>query len=652
MDAACLIGLCAAAAQSVVEGATEAAPTPGAEAEDDGWVLFSEAVTALGIAVLVLAQLLAPAALRLYRRLLTRLMGESARHAVGARAIEPRERRWPAGVLLAAAERRRLRVLWVLIGVVALYAAAAAWSYRFEYASDRNELISLAVSWCLFASFSAPVVLLGVSASRFASHFWTYFAPAAFAAVAAQIVVARGADFANAESPPDLLPVLGAIAALTGIGVVLRAALPARWRRAARHWLAARRWRAGIVGALAYLLLIGLIEVGGDRVVEELDLRAAHARTFTRDLTLGCALAAVAIALCYVTLVDRSKRIVVPLLAAALFVIVVVTMAVGLAMHEWWLARDGGEHLVVAVTVGLGVALLVAWFLLSWIGLAYERKLFSDAQFQVFCWMISVAGVVIFVETLAYEDVLIHDARNLQLAAATGLALLAYWVLTRWFVKPLRTDRRLLVLRVFAQDSRGERLLDALEYRWRFIGPIVLIGGPDMAARTIDPAKAAGLLRLRIKDAFVPSRQVLHKRVAAMDDEPDPDGRYRVNEFYCFDDLWKEAVERLLDVSDAVVLDLRGFNAERRGTAYEIGLLARCGALPRTVFLVDRSTDRAAVRAAMREGGSDGQLPPEQVMEATAALRGRDLVDALVRRMPPVGVAARDAMAAHEPAAG
>ena len=85
---------------------------------------------------------------------------------------------------------------------------------------------------------------------------------------------------------------------------------------------------------------------------------------------------------------------------------------------------------------------------------------------------------------------------------------------------------------------------------------------------------------------------------------------------------------------------------------YEIGLLARCGALPRTVFLVDRSTDRAAVRAAMREGGSDGQLPPEQVMEATAALRGRDLVDALVRRMPPVGVAARDAMAAHEPAAG
>ena len=81
MDAACLIGLCAAAAQSVVEVATEAAPTPGAEAEDDGWVLFSEAVTALGIAVLVLAQLLAPAALRLYRRLLTRLMGESARHA-------------------------------------------------------------------------------------------------------------------------------------------------------------------------------------------------------------------------------------------------------------------------------------------------------------------------------------------------------------------------------------------------------------------------------------------------------------------------------------------------------------------------------------------------------------------------------------------
>jgi hypothetical protein len=281
----------------------------------------------------------------------------------------------------------------------------------------------------------------------------------------------------------------------------------------------------------------------------------------------------------------------------------------------------------------LGV--LAASFMLSWIGLAYEQKVFSDAQFQVFCWMITVAGVVICVGTIVRGSKL-FDPMNLWLLGATGVALVVYWLVTRYGIQPLDSNRRLLVLRVFSKERRGERLLDELEYRWRFIGPIVLIGATDVAKRTIDPAKAADFLRRRMEDIFVPSLYVLHKRVAAMDETPDPDGRYRVNEFFCFDNTWREAVRLLLDSSDAIVLDLSEFTADRQGTAWELGQLRERGALPRTVFLVSDQTDRDAVCAALHlPPGSE--LPAGAVIRVDRSVDGAQLVEALVRRIPQSG---------------
>jgi hypothetical protein len=630
MDLPCLIGICAAAAQTVDPAAAQTAA-------DSELRELSDMVTWLGIIVLVVAQFAAPALLRLYRRLLLKLMSGSARTALGAAALDPRGASWNAETLLHALETQRLRVLQVLIVVVLIYSAIAGYLYAFGFRTERNHAISLFVSFYLFASFSAPVVLLGVSAANFARHFWTYFAPAAFAAVAMQIVVANVSATVDTGPPPDLLPVLGGIAGVTLGALAVRAMVPVAWWRGARAWVKAHRPASVAIGLVLLFVLLGALDIGANDLAEEIAMK----RSFARNLLLGCGLAAVAITLCYFTLVDRSKRIVVPLLAAALFSVVALTVVLSVALMTLMGIESEGEggagQIALAIGLAFGASLMLAWFMLSWIGLAYEQKVFSDAQFQVFCWMISVAGVVIFTETLVYEDVLLGDAVNRRLALATLIALLAYWALMRWFVRPLHSDRRLLVLRVFAQDSRGERLLDALEYRWRFIGPIVLIGGPDIAVRTIDPAKAANFLRLKLKDTFVPNRQVLHKRVAAMDDEPDPDGRYRVNEFYCFDDLWKEAVQLLLDSSDAIVLDLRGFTAERQGTAYEIGLLASRGALARTVFLVNASTDMQAVRQAMRAAGGGAELPAGQVIEVESTMRGLRLVEALVQRMPAAG---------------
>jgi hypothetical protein len=653
MDATCLIGLCAAAAQTVAEaGATAAADpaAPASAAHSDGARDFSQALVWLGILTVLAAQIAAPWSLKRYRRRLLGFMGSASRKALGLAELAVAEP-WTASRLLGAMERQRRRVLGVLVAVVLVYAVGAALAWGYVGDDSKVTLVSRGVSFLMFASLSAPVVLLGVSAANFGRLFWVWVAPVAFASIAMQIVVINGIG-GDGEDWRTTLKALLLVVSLTVLAVAVRELAPAAWWQRAVDWMRGHRRSAVALGALGVLLLLALIGWVSPESAAPADAGAVaggeggevgiggtgtdNALEAVRDLrlnawqktTLGLLAAAAAILGCYLTLVDRIKRILVPLIAVGLFTLLTAAALIGMA-----LLADAPAW---AVLPGALLALLLAWlpatFVLSWVGLAYERKLFSDAQFQVFCWMLAISGVVIGIETQANDSTL-FDPLSLWLFAATAGALLLYWLVTRYGLAPLDSNKRLLVLRVFAQDHRGEQLLDEIEYRWRFIGPIVLIGGPDIAARTIDPGKAAHFLRLKLRDTFVPSLHVLHKQVAAMDETPDPDGRYRVNEFFCFDDIWKEAVQLLLDSSDAVVLDLRGFTAARRGTAYELGLLMARGALPRTVFLVNRQTDLQAVREALGVP-SDRPLPAGNVIEVDSAMDGHRLVEALVHRIP------------------
>jgi len=62
--------------------------------------------------------------------------------------------------------------------------------------------------------------------------------------------------------------------------------------------------------------------------------------------------------------------------------------------------------------------------------------------------------------------------------------------------------------------------------------------------------------------------------------------------FFCFDDVWQPAVRRMLAVADVVLMDLRGFSAQRQGCAYELGELVDYYPVDRLLFLVDASTPR------------------------------------------------------------
>lgn len=621
MDGSCLIGICAAVAQAASEAAAAAPPASAASsAAADMREQVSALLTFVGVVSVVWAQLRSRRVVRRYADGLLAFMGAASHKALGLAA--PAETvEWTAASLLAGLERRRRAVLGVLVAVVGVYSAVAAvvmMVYAGTAGNPRLSALSVGVSFLMFASFSAPVVLLGVSASNFNRLFWTWCGPATFAAVAMQVMVASITD--PQEQLRDVLWALGGVLLLTVGAIVLRDNLPRPLQQRLLQGAQRHPWLTGVLALLAVIVFV-------------LAMALAIPEATFLYLLGGCVVGALAIVLCYFTMVDRIRRIVAPLLAAGYFAFFVSIFAfLALVFPE---DSDHGVALTLAL---LALAGVVGWlarsFMLSWIGLAYEQKVFSDAQFQVFCWMVTVSGVVVCVGTLVRgDDTRLLEPMNLWLLGATALALLLYWAVTRYLIKPLSSNKRLLVLRVFSKDRRGERLLDELEYRWRFIGPIVLIGGKDVAERTIDPAKAANFLRGRLRDIFVPSLHVLHKRVAAMDETPDPDGRYRVNEFFCFDDIWKEAVQMLLDSSDAIVLDLSEFTAERRGTAYELGLLTERQALPRTVFLISAMTDLDAVRAALHVAPGSA-LPAGSVIQVEHSVDGKQLVEALVARIP------------------
>jgi hypothetical protein len=163
----------------------------------------------------------------------------------------------------------------------------------------------------------------------------------------------------------------------------------------------------------------------------------------------------------------------------------------------------------------------------------------------------------------------------------------------------------LLLLRVFGNTARTERLFDRVASRWRLLGPVTMIAAPDVTARTIDAGDYLRWLTGRVDELFVTSRATLDAKLAKLDLRPDPDGRYRLNEFCCRDSTWQATVIELMRRADAVIMDVRGLTAARRGCEFELQQLARRLPPKRLVLVVDETTDKAALEAAFGAGLSE-----------------------------------------------
>jgi hypothetical protein len=209
-------------------------------------------------------------------------------------------------------------------------------------------------------------------------------------------------------------------------------------------------------------------------------------------------------------------------------------------------------------------------------------------------------------QTLVLASSLARE-QGLTGVAAAFLALLAWRLALAAALRPAVADararpaRELLLLRVFGIGRRSRRLIDLLAARWRVLGCIDLIAGPDLASRTVEPAIFLEFLRGRLRRLFIRTPDDLANRLADIDRGPDPDARFRVNQLFCSGEIWKTAVTTLMSRASFVVMDLRGFGPKRHGCVFELQTLLDTVDVSKLVLLVDATSDRGSLEQVLQE---------------------------------------------------
>lgn len=288
----------------------------------------------------------------------------------------------------------------------------------------------------------------------------------------------------------------------------------------------------------------------------------------------------------------------------------------------------------------VGPYLLVVFFLLtisSLLGLSALEQLINQGSdtwlatlvyasnvttifilFSVLPWLLAFFPIRYWAQRLAeaYRNKAFSEPLYL-FAGLWGIALLfqammlshsiggmAYWVLCAWLIIPAAVQLMkrslqpriqpptLLLLRVFRPDDAIRSLFDSVVERWRYSGNTVMIAGKDLALRTLEPNELFAFFSGHLKDRFISDDDKLSQAYQNLDMQADPDGRYRVNEFFCFDHTWKIVLAKLVDKTDCVLMDLRGYTAERHGCTHELKVLSNQSHLRKLVILHDRHTEK------------------------------------------------------------
>jgi len=261
----------------------------------------------------------------------------------------------------------------------------------------------------------------------------------------------------------------------------------------------------------------------------------------------------------------------------------------------WWAGWVGATT---AFTLFAVLPWWIAWWppraLGRWLGEAYRERRISEL-FYLFTavWTIALVGPAL------------GTIHVLGWGAFVGFAPLL-WIplgalLMKRFAPPTLTDNppTLLILRVFQQDANAQAIFDRVIEHWRLSGNTVLIAGTDLADRTIDADDVFTFLDGRLGERFIAQPGDIESRLQQFEFQPDVEGRYRVNECYCHDNTWQQALDRLVGISDVVLMDLRNFKAKNAGCIHELGVLAKAHNIARVVILTNSETEHSAAQAAV-----------------------------------------------------
>ena len=248
-----------------------------------------------------------------------------------------------------------------------------------------------------------------------------------------------------------------------------------------------------------------------------------------------------------------------------------------------------------------------------------------------------LAGVTAVLGLLLVAMGLLGTQSHLAVVGVTliGLTLAFWWSLRRLAARTsvhAKPGVRLVLLRVFGSPSFDD-LLDWV-WPWLLCGPVAHLEGQDSVVRSAEVREALALDK--IDAVLVHSPEDLARRVAALPDRPDDNGRYRRQAFQCTDAIWRDAVRTLLDRGDAVLMDLSSLGPSDLGCAYELGLLLDRLPLSRVLLLVDESTDMTCLQQVL--DAAEQRIAPDSPNKSAAGAQA-----ATWRLLHTGGAAARQA---------
>ena len=297
---------------------------------------------------------------------------------------------------------------------------------------------------------------------------------------------------------------------------------------------------------------------------------------------------------------------------------------------------DGAQMFIALHVIGFIPFAIIGWLLLRWIGRRYETKRMSDQSLTLDAmWLLFgvVQSIGLVFESWPFILTGLVAFAAYKLVASAGF---------RWLGMQ-RTEGstpELLLLRVFSLGARTQKLFDAFAKCWLRVGSINLIAGPDLATAIVEPHEFLGFVGGRLSRQFVQDEPDLEQRLARLDTRPDPDGRHRVNEFFCYADTWQTTMRRLAQRSDSVLMDLRSFSRSNQGCLYEIGALLESVPLDRVVFVIDHTTDRAFLEeslqglwAHLRADSPNRRSADPQIRLLAADRQSGQEVEALLQRL-------------------
>jgi len=247
------------------------------------------------------------------------------------------------------------------------------------------------------------------------------------------------------------------------------------------------------------------------------------------------------------------------------------------------------------ITILTGAAL--GWGFVRWLAAHYRDRRASDQMLSIDVLLATFTITTVPIVFWAFGV----TAATCVLGGFFGYQLLAHLLLRiKIGGTPPEKVFTLLLLRVFRRKRLGQRLLERIVHRWRYIGPVRLIAGTDFADSLIEPHEFFEFLCGQLSRAFVRDRKDLEHRLSRLLPKPDPDGLYRIEDFLCHLDTWQMTVACLAEQADVVLMDLRGFTSAHRGCVFEIEMLLDSFPVNRIVFLIDHSTDQVYLEETLR----------------------------------------------------